>query len=305
MNLKKYIKSILFIILFFYVVYPKLKNKLLYKNLNYSSDVTTLSHRNKLLKVISNFTSQEVKKVNTIILIGNIRFGNALIGLSNTIFFCIILLCKEIIIPNTFLFIKNPIYYKKFNVKLYLNNGKKKCNEFGVICIKIKTLYYFDFGIIEPKERFFVFKDDILKNIHNFDLNANYLYIHVRRGDIFEYSYPIKEYPQPPLCFYDSIINNFSFRKIFILSENKKNPVIDALLTKYNNVYYLHSNLQQDISYIMNAYNLVSSCSSFIVGLIRLSNKLKTLITMISFLNLIDIIGLLTIIKFLIQDLLI
>ena len=268
----KYLIFILLIILFIFIINRTQKSA------NRTSNDKMLNYRNKLLQVISNITRKEVKTVNTIILIGSLRFGNSLVALSNTIFSCEILFCKEIIIPKDFWFIKSPIYYKKFNINIYLNNGKRKCNKFGVICIQIKIFYFFRFGVMDPEERFYVFKDEILKNLENYDLNVNDLYIHIRSGDIFQFSTTDKIYAQPPLCFYDSIINNFSFRKIFILSEDKNNPIIDVLLKKYSNVYYLHNNLRQDMSYIINAYNLVISCSSFVLGLVRLSKKLRVLI---------------------------
>ena len=175
----------------------------------------------------------------------------------------------------------NPIHYKKFNMTIKIKDGKKNCSDNDVICLSISFFYYYLY-INENKtfimERTDVFRDEMLNNIPHFESHINDLYIHIRSGDIFNDKKPNKEYPQPPLCFYDSIINNFSFRKIYILSETDNNPVINILLNKYSNIQYLHGSFTQDISCIINAYNLVISCSSFSLGLSRLSKKLKMLI---------------------------
>ena len=46
-------------------------------------------------------------------------------------------------------------------------------------------------------------------------------------------------YSQPPLCFYQKIINENKFDKIFILSNGHENPVIGRLLKLYPGIRYL------------------------------------------------------------------
>ena len=162
-----------------------------------------------------------------------------------------------------------------------LNDEQKKCSDKNVICLSISFLYFYTYVNVNKTfimERTNVFRDEMLNNIPKYESHINDLYIHIRSGDIFNFIRLKNDYPQPPLCFYESIIDNFSFRKIYILSENDNNPVINILLKKYKNIQYLHGSLTQDISYIINAYNLVISCSTFSLGLSRLSKKLKMLI---------------------------
>ena len=257
----------------------KITQKVIDNNYNYSGDI--VDYKYKLLKTFSMIKKINVKKINSLILKNDMRFGNSVIGLSKAIFSCEILLCKEILLSNQFLFINNPIHYKKFNMTIKLNDGQRNCSDYDVICLSI-SFFFFYLYINENKtfimERSNVFRNEMLNNIPNYESHENDLYIHIRSGDIFNDIIPNKSYPQPPLCFYDSIINNFSFRKIYILSETDNNPVIKILLKKYANIQYLNGSFIEDVKYIINARNLVISCSTFSIGLSRLSKKLKMLI---------------------------
>ena len=75
-------------------------------------------------------------------------------------------------------------------------------------------------------------------------------------------------YAQPPLCFYQSIINLFKFRNIFIISEDKRNPVIDLLIKNYQQIIFTNNSLNLDIALLLKAYNIVGSISSFFTTLI-------------------------------------
>ena len=57
------------------------------------------------------------------------------------------------------------------------------------------------------------------------------LYLYIRGGDIFLESctHNIRGYFQPPLCFYEKILDNFKFNKVFILSQDSLNPVIPKI----------------------------------------------------------------------------
>lgn len=83
--------------------------------------------------------------------------------------------------------------------------------------------------------RLIIFKKQLLKNLPKIVTNPNDLYIYIRGGDIFVHSKrEAYSYFQPPLCFYTKILDEFNFRKVFIISEDKLNPVIPKLLSKYS-----------------------------------------------------------------------
>lgn len=104
------------------------------------------------------------------------------------------------------------------------------------------------------------------------------LYIYIRGGDIFNHiNKSSGAYVQPPLCFYKNILNQFNFRKAFIISEDISNPVIKILLKEYPYIKYNRNDIKLDISYLANSYNIISATSSFIVSIIKLNLKLKFL----------------------------
>lgn len=70
-----------------------------------------------------------------------------------------------------------------------------------------------------------IIKKEIIKNIPEFKIKINSLYIYIRSGDIFIKTNN-KLYSQPPLCFYQIIINNNIINKkfddIYIIAKDKK-----------------------------------------------------------------------------------
>ena len=132
--------------------------------------------------------------------------------------------------------------------------------------------FFWYFHILEPKYRPELVKNEILNNLPKIISNPNDLYIYVRSGDIFE-SY-MKSYYQPPLCFYQELLNNFKFNNTYIIAENNNNPVIDKLLKQFPNVIYRRNPLKFDISYLIYAYNLVGTYSSFISHIIKYNDNI-------------------------------
>ena len=68
-------------------------------------------------------------------------------------------------------------------------------------------------------------------------------------------------YAQPPLCFYEYIMNNFKFRNIYIISVDDRNPVIKKLLDEFPQIILNINSFENDLSLLVNAYNLVGSVS--------------------------------------------
>ena len=82
---------------------------------------------------------------------------------------------------------------------------------------------------------------------------------------------------QPPLCFYQKIINENNYSDIYILSNGHENPIVDKLLEIYPKIKYIHGKIEYDISVIINAYNFVMPISTFPKTLINLNSNLKNL----------------------------
>lgn len=206
---------------------------------------------------------------------GSGNIGNALIMLNNLINICEKIRCKNIISPGGLQnIIKNPILYDKFNITIFPKYFENKTN----IDIKLEndSIFYFRYKRQPHEIRLNIIKEEVLNNIPKFITRADELIINIRSGDIF-INIINKNYAQPPLCFYQKIINENMFKKIYILSNGHENPVVDELLKLYPKIKFIHGPIVFDISVIIYAYNLVMPISTFPQTLIHLNINLKNL----------------------------
>ena len=204
---------------------------------------------------------------------GEAKIGNALTMLNNLINICEKIGCKNIITPGGLeALIKKPIFYKLYNITILPNSYKDKITI--DINLNQSDLFYFIYRKKMHNMRLSIIREEIFDNIPKYNANPNDLFIHIRSGDIFT-NHISKYYSQPPLCFYQKILNNYRFNNIFLLSNGNENPVIDPLLKIYPNIKFIKGSIVTDIAKIIYAYNLVISYSSFIVNLIRFNQNLK------------------------------
>ena len=225
-----------------------------------------------IYKFLSKYQQRNITHIDSIFLAQKFRFGNQIILITKIIFYCEIIGCKRIILDKEWnWFIKNRIVDDKYNIIIDVG----EINDF----INSKTLidysdnFFFYLGYIKPELRTDIIKKELLNNIPKIISNRNDLYIYIRSGDIF--IKPNKYYTQPPLCFYETILNNYKFNKIYIISEDNKNPIIDVLLNNYHNIIYNTNSLELDIAYLINAYNIVGAMSTFINILLRFNDNLE------------------------------
>ena len=87
----------------------------------------------------------------------------------------------------------------------------------------------------------------------------------------------VQSYAQPPLCFYQNIIENYKFDNIYIISFDRNNPIIKKLVHIYPNIIFNNNDLKYNISFLYNAYNVVASVSSLFTSIIQLNNNLNYL----------------------------
>lgn len=228
------------------------------------------------VKILSFFTKkkgQNISYIKSIFYSNKLNFGNLLCSLNKLIFYCQIIGCEKILLDkNIFWFIKNKIKIKN-NITLDVIDKRKYNKSFGIYLDSSK-LYYKFFSII-PRIRIGFLRLEIIKNLPKIKTNEKSLYIHIRSGDIFKK--PHKYYAQPPLCFYQNIIDNYKFGKVYIISFDKLNPVINKLIKSNPNIIYKKNTMKKDISYLINSYNIVASVSSFLNVIISLNFNLKYL----------------------------
>ena len=103
-------------------------------------------------------------------------------------------------------------------------------------------LYFYK---LKPDIRLEYLRDEILNNLPKINASKDELYIHIRSGDIFS-TWIHRLYAQPPLCFYQKILKNFTFKKVILISEYKNNILIKYLLKDYPYIIYNKNDLSLD-----------------------------------------------------------
>ena len=170
--------------------------------------------------------------------------------------------------------IKNPIFYKEYNITIYPYSYKNKIKI--DIQLNTNTIFQFRYRKKTHKIELQVIKNELLNNIPKYKGNPNDLIIKLRSGDIFiDHMEP--NYSQPPLCFYQKIINYNKFNDIIILSNGHQNPVVDELLKLYPKIKYLEGTIEIAIAIIVYAFNFVMPMSTFPRYLLWLNNNLRNL----------------------------
>ena len=213
---------------------------------------------------------------------GNGNIGNALFILNNLINICENIKCKNVIAPEKLGdLIKNKI-------KIKINSTKYKENEITIIppsykqnmsiTLNINGYLMFKYRYKNKKHKLFLHtvKDEILNNLPEYKANPDDLYINIRSGDVFV-NIIHGSYSQPPLCFYQKIIQENKFQNILLISNGKENPLVDVLLNLYPNIQYKHGTPIEDMAVLANVYNLVLPVSSFPYAIIRFNDNLKIL----------------------------
>ena len=123
---------------------------------------------------------------------------------------------------------------------------------------------------------------EIIKSIISFteyeklDITDKDLIIHIRSGDVYS-SNPHMGWIQPPLSFYENIINTHKWDKIYLICEDTKSPVIKPLLNKYKNIIFNLQSLKNDIHYIIKAKNICFGMGSFVPALLLFNDNLNTI----------------------------
>ena len=288
-NLLKF-KLIIFIIIIFnikYFVLTKIRNNIKLDELNYYlnnfdllvkkpsriTDNILLEEKKSIINLLSN--NRNLTVLNTIFLNKECNFGNCIVFLNKLIFYCEIIKCKNIILNKDFYwFIKNNITISDYNITISVDDYKNYNNSIALIYDSWDL--FFSFFKIKPEIRIHYLRNEILLNLPKIVTHEKDLFIHIRSGDIF-YSIIHSPYAQPPLCFYNDILTNFKFRSIYLISQDSRNPLIKKLLKLFPIISYSQKSIKEDISLLINAYNIVNSVSSFVNSIIQLNYNLQYL----------------------------
>lgn len=200
------------------------------------------------------------------------RLGNNITQLVNAIYLGLYLKEDFIYYPHHNLFKNKPIKisdtsYKQQVYEHRFFNRDKVCSSFNID----NTL--FDKYKEDIKK---LLKEAIeFKNINN-NITENDLVIHIRSGDVYNKT-PHPGWIQPPLHFYEKVINSKKWEKIYLICEDTNSPVISPLLNKYNNIHFKIQPLIEDIKYIIGCKNICFGMGSFIPALLLFNNKIHNM----------------------------
>ena len=264
----------IFILMTFFVVSKYKKNNIEERHPKIENSNNRNGELRKLMfDILSKSSQQNISSLDNVYIGYYYKLGNSLIALNKVIFYCEILQCKKIFLPKYYSpFIKNKIYDKKYGLTIEIIKDSNKKDLTSLF--HWPHPYYITLKIL-PENRFDVFKEEILNNLPKFSININDLYIHIRNGDVYKNPILGEYYAQPPLCFYEKVIESKKFDKVYIIAENDDYPIIHKLINEYNHVIYKKGSLKEDVSKLVYAYNIIGSISSFLTCLIKLNDNLK------------------------------
>ena len=241
---------------------------LLVKRPTNTTDNLLLEEKKSIINLLSN--NPNLTQINTVFLNKTCNFGNCIIFLNKLIFYCEIIGCKYIVLnKDIYWFIKNNITIN--NISISVNEDKNYNNITSIIYDSWDL--YFSFFKIKPEIRSNYLRNELLLNLPKMLTHEKDLYIHIRGGALFSPN-GHRPYNQPPLCFYNKILTNFKFRNVYIISMDKRNPVMRKLLNEFSNITYSSKSIKEDISLLINAYNIVNSISSFVNSIIQFNYNL-------------------------------
>jgi hypothetical protein len=194
------------------------------------------------------------------------RNGNNIIQIINAIYYAQIHNHTYITFPSHNLLNGNNIIIE--NIEFAVDDSSRNQHNFNNQIIK-NIMFYLkqDFNIDEPepyimKKIFTKYIKPIFKiiiNPNNTINNLNEIYIHIRGGDIFG-SNPHSLYVQPPLSYYNKIIENYD--KVILVSEDTLNPCVNELI-KNPKVKFENNSLETDIQLLGKAENLIIGFGTF------------------------------------------
>lgn len=278
-----FFKFIFLIIIIFYFLLNefKLKNNLIIKSYIerkknilikfLDSYKLILLEKKELLEFLSKNVGKNITVVKSIFLGQSFHFGNQLIIIYKTIFYCQILGCKKIILDKNYnWYIKKDIINKNYKM-IIKTKDRNLINKYDII-IDETTNFYFYYKYITPEVKINILRKEIINNLPKISINHNDLYIYIRSGDIFLEAHP--NYRQPPFCFYKKVLENNKFKNIYLIAVNKNNPVINEILKNFPNIIYNFNSLEVDLSYLVNANNIAGGgTSTFLSNALELNNN--------------------------------
>lgn len=190
------------------------------------------------------------------------RLGNNIIELSNAIYLAEVMNASTVYVPPGFAWV---------NATVTTSRGIRVVPTATVPSDAValrRELFRLSDGSHYPESRVCEFAGEVLRHVPPVRTDDAGLYIHVRGGDVFAQN-PNIAYGQPPLCFYESIIERWGFRRVYVICEDTRNPVVKPLVAKYGAVL-VRAGLPETVGTVLSARNLVMSVGTFLPSLLKL-----------------------------------
>jgi len=200
------------------------------------------------------------------------RFGNFCQQIKNAIHIAVFYNYNVILPPHDFLKTRYIVLNKEVTIKNEQLTNKDQYLYKNKIQNIDKSLFNKNQDIVN-----YIFKTILVFSTDTVSLGNNDLVIHIRSGDLFDIPNPHEGYLVPPLSYYKKIIDeNKYYENIYLIAEDRLNPCIDKLLEIYPNIKFKLQSLQEDITLILSAVNVVISFGTFVPQILYLSKNIKT-----------------------------
>lgn len=114
-------------------------------------------------------------------------------------------------------------------------------------------------------------------------LSEDHLVIHIRSGDIFTHDPPHPYYAQPPLAFYQLVLDHCTWSGVTLVYEDQSNPVIGQLKSHLDQVGVpfteQSATLKEDLEVLLAARNLVIARGTFAYPIVAMSPRVRQVFT--------------------------
>ena len=194
------------------------------------------------------------------------RWGNNLVQLIHAARLAQFVEHTHVFIPMGFLFLTAPIMWNG-SVEISPHGKRVSCTTAGFWKL------FRHLGFVNVHEVPDDFRLEYLRRLNVTRGSSSTLSIHVRAGDIFVA--PNKLYGQPPCVYYRDIVSMRRWDEVVIVAEDLGNPCVTQIAE--NATLRLGNTLQEDLTYLLGAQNLVIGRGTFGAGVYILSMGIRNL----------------------------
>jgi phosphate/sulfate permease len=158
-------------------------------------------------------------------------FGNQIAAFNKLIFYCEIIKCQKILLStDNKMYINHTLYDKDYNITIEIARNAIPMDDW---LTSLNPNFFYDFYSLKVENRLDIIKNEIINNLPKIKVNKKDLIIHFRSSDVFQHINDpdhAPDYAQPPLCFYETILQKFNSENIYLISvDDIYNPVIKEL----------------------------------------------------------------------------